>query len=1038
MGILPPRSWRCDGRAAAHLGVAAILLAFGAAAGSIEAADPAEVVEQIHHTSLDLSRVSAVGNLSVDLGQAELRIQQGLLIPATPVAGQAAELLFVGEAYFYLEPPDAIEASQLELFTGNGALNTLVDSAVLVIPNDEVVSQLLSKSGPGSGPDPEALERAQATFEAWVASSERRNFGIELAIFKDALGDTMAKNFFMAWCNSKALGRFFYISDPEQIEQVVVGQFVAMELDEVEEDRIRRRMRRGRRHGRYQDLRFEDLGNLDKWVSASERDASGGVVRGGHGFEPDHYELNVRFRKEDLRLSGTARIDLTAIATGRRALPLILHPDIKIRSVKDGEGNPLFWHRTTWETAVFLPQATSAGQPMRIVVEFAGNLLERLNPGEFSLLSTTHWYPHVGSIDRATYDVTFRWPKRLDLLTGGELEDHGEEKGVRWERRLLDVPSQGVSFEIGQFDVHTEQLEDVTLRVGILKTRERRFPGLRDQMTSAVRKSFKLYEHLFGDYPLDEFTFATGWRAASEAHLGFVVMDHWLIDFQRYAPGFIMVDNVVSNPRREFEKRRLEIVAHEIAHQWWGHKLGVYNYRDMWLGESLADFSVFLAYFGPLGRDPVARRALAGRARNALSEKASNGQSRESLGPIILGPRLNSSLDDYAYHSVVYEKGYLALSTLAIELGEGRFIDMLKTLVDSVSFRVIDTPKFLKAMERMSGKDLRPFARRFIHGTGVPTIFYDYEVSRDGEDDGWVIKGSGDQTVSVYIGTELMQTASGDWDAIKVFENRLDPANSRLTFPYEYTYKPYSKGMENGESELKVEKGVLVLDGREPSFELRVPHEPVRFQLDPERRVLAFLYRKDSAEKGAVRVRAARLVASGRPEEAIELLRDAVSDDESSDQGSPGRSAQDRIAREHSDLYLSLAHIYLDQGREDEARAAFEAAERSLPRLDRSRFNWHRVVLDARLALRRGDYRSAYAGLRKHMRLRFLQRWDDSVAEQLRRAKFKDGVWGDGQTYAMLAISAHHTGHEEVCRRATEEASARGANMVPFERVHQN
>jgi tetratricopeptide (TPR) repeat protein len=593
-------------------------------------------------------------------------------------------------------------------------------------------------------------------------------------------------------------------------------------------------------------------------------------------------------------------------------------------------------------------------------------------------------------------------------MTGGELEEGGEDKKTRWESRIINVPTEGVSFEVGRYKVHREEIDGVTLRVGILKSGDRIDTSLFEQTVSGVREAFTLMQSLFGGYPLNELTVVTGWREASEAHLGFVVLDNSLVEAQRYSilPWII-------------ERERLEILTHEIAHQWWGHKLGVMNYRDMWLGEALADFSVYLAYHGPLGKDPAGRRALARRARATLSGVTGNGQPRDSLGPIVLGPRLNSSLDDHAYQSIVYDKGFLALSTLAVELGDEPFLEMLKTLVDSVDFGVIDTKTFFAAMERMSGRDLDPFVRRFIFGTGIPTVLYEYEVKQDATGS-WTIEVDVRQSQVEYGGAQLIHTGAGGWDAIKYFEDRLEADNSRLILPYAYTYD----GPEDGS--LHVARGRLVLDGSSLSIYLHPEGEPTDFRVDPERRVLAFLYREGSSEQTALEVRASRSVAERRYDEAITLYREALVIEE-------GQEPNDYLRYR---LHLTIAGIYLDMGMDELAKAELERADELLSR--KERILWRRTVLETRLALRAGDYETVYATLSDRMRLPFRQRGDASTVQQFRRSKFKDGIWGDGQTYAMLAISAHFTGHAAVCRRAMDEAISRGAIMSQLEGLHRD
>ena len=118
--------------------------------------------------------------------------------------------------------------------------------------------------------------------------------------------------------------------------------------------------------------------------------------------------------------------------------------------------------------------------------------------------------------------------------------------------------------------------------------------------------------------------------------------------------GFVTLSDLLLNDlgiwNRFFglEDRRL-VIAHEIAHQWWGDQVGWTSYRDQWISEAMASYS---------GPTLTARTAL----KNDLSgvdltsgwqERAdllpADGRAIESLGPVVLGGRLFSSLSRDAY-----------------------------------------------------------------------------------------------------------------------------------------------------------------------------------------------------------------------------------------------------------------------------------------------------------------------------------------------------------------------------------------------------
>ncbi|MCP4664154.1 MAG: M1 family metallopeptidase, partial [bacterium] len=169
-----------------------------------------------------------------------------------------------------------------------------------------------------------------------------------------------------------------------------------------------------------------------------------------------------------------------------------------------------------------------------------------------------------------------------------------------------------------------------------------------------------------------------------------------------------------------------------IAHQWWGHMVAWQSYRDQWISEAMANYAAVL----------YARNRLKGEGeplligpttgwQNALTSITSDGRPVESLGPLVLGERLESSRSGDAYQAIVYKKGAVILDMLARFFGEEHFLKMLRRLAEAVSFRPISTPLFVDLLERLSGQDLDGFAKQFIYGTGLPEIYYTYEFGEE-------------------------------------------------------------------------------------------------------------------------------------------------------------------------------------------------------------------------------------------------------------------------------------------------------------------
>ena len=96
--------------------------------------------------------------------------------------------------------------------------------------------------------------------------------------------------------------------------------------------------------------------------------------------------------------------------------------------------------------------------------------------------------------------------------------------------------------------------------------------------------------------------------------------------------------------------------AHETAHQWWGNRVTAATYRDHWLMEALANYSALLYLEKSKGgkRVDIDAREL---PRRRCWRRTRRAQTVDSAGPIVLGPRLETSLEPRAWRTITYGKG---------------------------------------------------------------------------------------------------------------------------------------------------------------------------------------------------------------------------------------------------------------------------------------------------------------------------------------------------------------------------------------------
>jgi hypothetical protein len=967
------------------------LLALASTAAWSQSADPTSLRREIKQSRLDAARAVALKGVKLNAGLADL-VLDGVLVPTTPVGGKTAEMVFVGTGRVELTPPDAIETGQLELFTGGARLNEEFKEAVLVVGMDSAAASLLRR--PAASPDAETARKAEDLYATWKKRTERKQLNIDQGLLLDALDDPAAAGYFVAWFRGGERGEFLYTVEPDSQEQVTLGSFVPLEATEKEKRKILRRIQREQRQGRLIGVDVEDLGQWDTWVSSSLRDGEGKPRPGVPTFEPIKYTLEVNLADRDLRLNGQARIELKPLMAGSRAVMLKLPADFEVRSVKDGGGADLFHHRAPGELLVLLPAAPAAGELATVVVEYRGNPVEK-DWNLTTLLDTMGWYPRAGSLDRAVYDVTFRWPKSFDLVSSGRRIDGGVgSDGRPWERRVLDLPSLGFSFEVGHFKIETAKAGHVDLRFAFGAGSTLTGREVKQEVIQAVTDSLLFYEESFGPYPLNEMTLVTANRGFSQGMLGFITLsDYELLDLGMWNRLFGVPD------------RRL-VIAHEVAHQWWGNQVGWTSYRDQWISEAMASYAALLFAQQRLG-DKLSGVDLTQGWQDDLTDNLADGRPLESIGPVVLGARLISSRSYSAYEAIVYKKGAVVLDMLARSFGEGVFPKVLRQIVKVAGNRTISTADLLSLIERITTTDLKSFSDQFIYGTGLPEVLYTYRFEQTGS--GWAVKGEARQQTPHRYRYKVVKTDRGTFDIARETVQQIDIQQSKLVVPVEIEVfnpkRPKSKSKNGanatvrGNLLLQGESTIIAIDGLE--------HEPKAFWLDRNARVFGRFFDENRHPKRMLIFQGVKAAAAGKPNEAEAFYKRALETEEPPPDTGETVYYQDlQWARRIMNARIELARtrLLLDQGKEEDAEKALDRAQRFYS--DSQEFK----VLKARLEVRRGDYQKAF--------------------QRLRKGLLRDGEIDSTEGYVLLAIAAKATSHQTEFDEAIKEARQNGADLA--------
>jgi aminopeptidase N len=192
--------------------------------------------------------------------------------------------------------------------------------------------------------------------------------------------------------------------------------------------------------------------------------------------------------------------------------------------------------------------------------------------------------------------------------------------------------------------------------------------------------------------------------------------------------------------------------AHEVAHTWWGHKVGWKSYRDQWLSEAFAEYSAMMfvhdhvkngpKYFQEILRsyEGIVKGNLAGGFskfnRPSLIERSSTQRNR--LGPIGHGWRASTSDIPAGYTIQTYHKGPLVVHMMRMLLrqrtgNDEMFIKTMRDFLAEYDGKVASTEDFRRVLERTSSTDFGWFFDSWIYGAEIPTFVWDYTVKQEGD-----------------------------------------------------------------------------------------------------------------------------------------------------------------------------------------------------------------------------------------------------------------------------------------------------------------
>lgn len=426
---------------------------------------------------------------------------------------------------------------------------------------------------------------------------------------------------------------------------------------------------------------------------------------GNGGYQVEHYTL-------DITVNDVSTSDLAAITTiEANATQDLVSFNLDFIGFNITEitidGEPAEFDRAGQELRITPSTPIAEGQAFTIMVQYAGSPEPMFSQ---ALPFQTGWVTFEGGsyvlsepdgsasffpvndhpLDKAFYTFRVTVPEPFEVAANGvltEIIDNGDTTTHLFEVRE-PMASYLVTINIDEFD---EEKMESAKGVPIRNYYSTGLPaGIR---TPFARQGEMLnyFSEIFGAYPFEVYG-----ALVMDTEFGAALENQTLSIF-----GLDMID------LEDMEYTEL-VVAHELAHQWFGDSVSVADWGDIWLNEGFATYAEGLWLEHTQGRG-----GMNGFIDYLYSEVAENPEFYPAPG--------NPAANDL-FNGGVYLRGGLTLHALRLEVSDEDFFEILRSYHERYEGGNATTGDFIAIAEEVSGNELGRLFDDWLYKSALPPI----------------------------------------------------------------------------------------------------------------------------------------------------------------------------------------------------------------------------------------------------------------------------------------------------------------------------
>ena len=422
--------------------------------------------------------------------------------------------------------------------------------------------------------------------------------------------------------------------------------------------------------------------------------------RGNDGYRVTLYDLDLDYRVGNNRLGATARLtvrveapELLAVVLDFAALRIdrVVLAGQRLRYDHRDEKLRVRLPRMYLAGNEFVLEVVYRGEPRPTASRYGGLGWEQLEDGVLVASQPTgapSWFP---CNDRPDHKSVYRF--RITTSTNYQVAANGERVGVTYRGSNAtwtyeqDVPMATylATVQIGPYQIVELDCSASSVAQRLI-TPLRRLPAAREAF-STQDAMMAYFGEVFGPYPFASYT---------------AVVTDDALEIPIEAQG--MSTFGANHASRTWAAQRL--IAHELAHQWFGNSLTLGDWRDIWLHEGFASYAEWLWSEKSGGK--------------SADENARHWHRQLSRLPrdFILGDPGPADLFD----DRVYKRGALTLHALRLTVGDELFFRLVRIWTVGYQYGTVSTREFVELAEATVGRELGGFFEAWLQLEKLPEL----------------------------------------------------------------------------------------------------------------------------------------------------------------------------------------------------------------------------------------------------------------------------------------------------------------------------